>query len=107
MLQEIFKHGIDSLAATGRTRALLQALRKPESRSVDRRELREGRLTFPFLVWGWGAAFMDAFEHRLEAGHALLESALAKAINYWDTGQSYGSSESMIAPVFARNRSTT
>jgi aryl-alcohol dehydrogenase-like predicted oxidoreductase len=50
---------------------------------------------------------MDAFEHRLEAGHALLESALAKAINYWDTGQSYGSSESMIAPVFARNRSTT
>jgi aryl-alcohol dehydrogenase-like predicted oxidoreductase len=42
---------------------------------------------------------MDAFEHRLEAGHTLLESALARGINYWDTGRSYGPSEGMIAPV--------
>ena len=48
---------------------------------------------------------MDAFEHRLEAGHTLLESALARGINYWDTGPSYGPSEGMIAPVLGRNRS--
>jgi predicted aldo/keto reductase-like oxidoreductase len=47
---------------------------------------------------------MDAFEHRLDAGHALLEAALAKGINYWDTARSYGPSESMIAPVLERNR---
>ena len=48
---------------------------------------------------------MDAFENRLDAGHALLESALAKGINYWDTARSYGASEGMIAPVLERNRS--
>jgi uncharacterized protein len=57
------------------------------------------------LGLGLGAAFLDAFEQRLDAGHALLESALAKGINYWDTGRSYGPSESMIAPVLAGNRS--
>jgi hypothetical protein len=30
------------------------------------------------LGLGLGAAFMDAFEHRLDAGHTLLESALAR-----------------------------
>jgi aryl-alcohol dehydrogenase-like predicted oxidoreductase len=47
---------------------------------------------------------MDAYEDRLEAGHAILESALAKGINYWDTARAYGPSEGMIAPVLARNR---
>jgi aryl-alcohol dehydrogenase-like predicted oxidoreductase len=57
------------------------------------------------LGLGLGGAFMDAYENRLDAGHAMLESALAKGINYWDTARSYGPSESMIAPVLARNRS--
>lgn len=57
------------------------------------------------LGLGLGAAFMDAFENRLDAGHALLESALAKGINYWDTARSYGASEGMIAAVLERNRS--
>jgi uncharacterized protein len=47
---------------------------------------------------------MDGYETKLEAGHALLESALALGINYWDTARSYGPSEGMIAPVLARNR---
>lgn len=47
---------------------------------------------------------MDAYEDRVEAGHAILESALAKGINYWDTARAYGPSERMIAPVLARNR---
>ena len=40
----------------------------------------------------------------LGTAHALLESALAKGINYWDTARSYGPSEGMIAPVLERNR---
>ena len=47
---------------------------------------------------------MDGYELNLDAGHALLESALALGINYWDTARSYGPSEGMIAPVLARNR---
>jgi len=43
-------------------------------------------------------------EQRLSTAHALLESALAKGINYWDTARSYGPSEEMIAPVLERNR---
>jgi len=47
---------------------------------------------------------MDTYEDRVEAGHAMLESALAKGINYWDTARGYGPSEGMIAPVLGRNR---
>ena len=43
-------------------------------------------------------------EQRHGIAHALLESALAKGINYWDTARSYGPSEGMIAPVLERNR---
>jgi len=75
-----------------------------ESRAVDRRELGRVGADVSILGLGLGAAFMDAFENRLDAGHALLESALAKGINYWDTARSYGPSEGMIAPVLERNR---
>jgi uncharacterized protein len=75
------------------------------SRLVDRRKLGRVQAEVSILGLGLGAAFLDAFEQRLDAGHALLESALAKGINYWDTGRSYGPSESMIAPVLASNRS--
>jgi len=50
---------------------------------------------------GLGAAFM---EQSLGTAHGLLESALAKGINYWDTARSYGPSEEMISPVLERNR---
>jgi uncharacterized protein len=43
-------------------------------------------------------------ERNLDAGHALLESALALGINYWYTARSYVPSEGMIAPVLVRNR---
>ena len=76
-----------------------------ESRLVDRRKLGRVQAEVSILGLGLGAAFLDAFEQRLDAGHALLGSALAKGINYWDTGRSYGPSESMIAPVLAGNRS--
>src|SRR5260370_40611149 len=76
-----------------------------ESRSVDRRKLGRVGADVSILGLGLGAAFMDAFEHRLDAGHALLELALARGINYWDTGRSYGPSEGMIPPVLRRYRS--
>jgi predicted aldo/keto reductase-like oxidoreductase len=43
-------------------------------------------------------------EQSLGTAHGLLESALAKGINYWDTARSYGPSEKMIAPVLEHNR---
>ena len=71
---------------------------------VDRRKLGRVGVEVSILGLGLGSAFMDAFSHRLDAGHATLEAALAKGINYWDTGRSYGPSEAMIAPVLQRNR---
>ena len=75
-----------------------------ESGAVDRRRLGRVGVDVSILGLGLGSAFMEAYDGRLEAGHAMLESALAKGINYWDTARSYGPSEGMIAPVLARNR---
>ena len=74
---------------------------KAESRPVDRRKLGRTGTDVSILGLGLGAAFM---EQSLGTAHALLESALAKGINYWDTARSYGPSEGMIAPVLERNR---
>src|SRR3979411_2335341 len=75
-----------------------------ESRPVDRRRLGRIGADVALLGLGLGGEFIRGYEANLEAGHALLESALAKGINYWDTARSYGPSESMIAPVLERNR---
>jgi aryl-alcohol dehydrogenase-like predicted oxidoreductase len=72
---------------------------------VNRRKLGRVGVDVSILGLGLGSAFMDAFSHRLDAGHAILELALTKGINYWDTARSYGPSESMVAPVLERNRS--
>jgi uncharacterized protein len=74
---------------------------KAESRPVDRRKLGRTGAEVSILGLGLGAAFM---EQGVGTAHALLESALAKGVNYWDTARSYGSSEGMIAPVLERNR---
>ena len=72
---------------------------KAESRPVDRRKLGRTGADVSILGLGLGAAFM---EQNLGTAHALLESALTKGINYWDTARSYGPSEAMIAPVLER-----
>ncbi len=77
---------------------------KAASDPVDRRRLGRIGADVSILGLGLGGAFMDAYERNLDSGHALLEAALAKGINYWDTARSYGPSEAMIAPVLARNR---
>jgi uncharacterized protein len=77
---------------------------KDDSGLVDRRRLGRTAADVSILGLGLGGAFMEGYEDNLDAGHALLESALAKGISYWDTARSYGPSEEMIAPVLTRNR---
>ncbi len=74
---------------------------KAKSGPVDRRKLGRTEADVSILGLGLGAAFM---EQSLGTAHTLLESAIAKGINYWDTARSYGQSEGMIAPVLERNR---
>jgi aryl-alcohol dehydrogenase-like predicted oxidoreductase len=75
-----------------------------DARPVDRRRLGRLDADVSILGLGLGGAFMDWYDRNLDASHALLESALTKGINCWDTARSYGPSEGMIAPVLARNR---
>jgi len=91
-------------AITGLLSRAASTSAKTESRRVDRRQLGGIGADVSILGLGLGAAFIDGYERNLDAGHALLESALALGINYWDTARSYGPSEGMIAPVLARNR---
>jgi len=92
-------------AISGALSRAVSSFAQSESGSVDRRRLGRVGVDVSILGLGLGGAFMEAYEERLDAGHAMLESALAKGINYWDTARSYGPSEGMIAPVLARNRS--
>ena len=75
-----------------------------EAHPVDRRRLGRTGAEVSILGLGLGGAFMEGYAGKLDAGHALLESALVQGINYWDTARSYGPSEAMIAPVLARHR---
>ena len=103
--RDFIRRGLFGGAIAGLLSRAAPTSAETESRSVDRRKLGRVGADVSILGLGLGAAFMDAFENRLDAGHALLESALAKGINYWDTARSYGASEGMIAPVLERNRS--
>ncbi len=91
-------------AISGALSRAVSSFAQSASGTVDRRRLGRVGVDVSILGLGLGGAFMDAYETRLDAGHAMLESALAKGINYWDTARSYGPSESMIAPVLTRNR---
>jgi aryl-alcohol dehydrogenase-like predicted oxidoreductase len=75
-----------------------------EPHLVDRRKLGRIGSDISILGLGLGGEFIRGYDRSLETGHSLLESALAKGINYWDTARSYGPSEAMIAPVLTRNR---
>lgn len=70
---------------------------------VDRRPL--GRLKKPvsILGLGLGSVFRNA-TGTPESAAELLEYALSKGINYWDTCRGYQTSEELTGPVVARRR---
>jgi uncharacterized protein len=102
--RDFIRRSLFGAAITGLLSRTASTSAKTESRRVDHRQLGRIGADVSILGLGLGAAFMDGYERNLDAGHALLESALALGINYWDTARSYGPSEGMIAPVLARNR---
>jgi len=103
--RDFIRRALVSGAISGALSRAVSSLAQGESGTVDRRRLGRVGVDVSILGLGLGGAFMDAYEDRVEAGHAMLESTLAKGINYWDTARGYGPSEGMIAPVLARNRS--
>jgi uncharacterized protein len=102
--RDFIRRTLFGTAITGLLARIFVASAKPESRLVDRRRLGRIGDDVSILGLGLGGEFMRGYDHNLDAGHSLLESALAQGINYWDTARSYGPSESMIAPVLVRNR---
>ncbi|MEM1446024.1 MAG: aldo/keto reductase [Planctomycetota bacterium] len=71
---------------------------------VDRRRLGRTEAQVSLLGLGLGSAFTRPYDQNRDAAHALLEDALARGINFWDTSRGYGNSEAMIAPVLNRHR---
>jgi Aldo/keto reductase family len=102
--RDFIRRSLFGAAITGLLSRAASTSAKTESRRVDRRQFGGIGADVSILGPGLGAAFMDGYERNLDAGHALLESALALGINYWYTARSYGLSEGMIAPVLVRNR---
>jgi uncharacterized protein len=103
--REFIRRAIVGGAITGVFSRAGSVFGQTDLHTVDRRRLGRCGVDVSILGLGLGGAFMDAYENQLDARHAMLESALTKGINYWDTARSYGPSESMIAPVLTRNRS--
>ena len=102
--RDFIRRSLFGAAITGLLSRAASTSAKTESRRVDRRQLGGIRADVSILGLGLGGEFMRGYAGNVEAGHALLESALAQGINYWDTARSYGPSEGMIAPVLARYR---
>jgi uncharacterized protein len=71
---------------------------------VDRRRLGRIGAEVSLLGLGLGGELIRGYSGNREAAHELLEWALSRGINYWDSARSYGPSEAMIAPVLTRNR---
>jgi hypothetical protein len=95
--------GLFGAAITGLLSRVASTSAKTESRWVDRRQLGRIGTDVSILGLGLGAAFMDGYERNLDAGHALLESALALGIN-WDTARVTVPAKEWLLPVLSRNR---
>ena len=91
--------GVSKAIASGSTPSSVGAV----SGRVDRRPL--GRIGTPvsILGLGLGSVFRNANGTPEEAA-AILEYALSKGINYWDTCRGYGISEELIGPVVSKRR---
>jgi aryl-alcohol dehydrogenase-like predicted oxidoreductase len=71
---------------------------------VQRRKLGKTGVEVSILGLGLANAFTTPFQKKPEEAAALLERALQRGINYWETARSYGPSEQLIGPVVKRHR---
>ena len=75
--RDFIRRSLFGAAITGLLSRAASTSAKTESRRVDRRQFGGIGADVSILGPGLGAAFMDGYERNLDAGHALLESALA------------------------------
>jgi len=71
---------------------------------VDRRTLGKTGWEIGLLGLGLGSRYTIPFKDDPEAGHEILEQAIAMGINWFDTARAYGPSEELIGPVVAKHR---
>lgn len=93
---------LSAAGATGLQR--LSVAEKESLPQVDRRPL--GRIETPISILGLGlgSAFTQPLQDRPEESCGLLNLALDRGVNYWDTSRGYGPSEQMIGPVVEKRR---
>ncbi|GAB4108140.1 MAG: hypothetical protein Kow00105_14300 [Phycisphaeraceae bacterium] len=71
---------------------------------VDRRVLGKIGKPVSILGLGLGSAFTKPYESDRDTGLKLLDEALKRGVNYFDTARAYGESESIIGPFVEKHR---
>lgn len=83
----------------------LLVARPGRAATVDRRVLGRTGAEVSILGLGLGSFFTDAYSANRQAAREVLEHALELGVNYFDTANAYGASQSIIAPVVKAHRS--
>ncbi|MEZ5278036.1 MAG: aldo/keto reductase [Opitutaceae bacterium] len=102
------RHGLVGTAAAGVAMVGLQKTRAaepPKPRRIDRRVLGRTGAEVSIIGLGLGSAFTANHDGKSEEVTAILQAALDRGINYWDTARSYGPSEELVGPMVEKHRS--
>ncbi|MDF3129674.1 aldo/keto reductase [Kiritimatiellaeota bacterium B1221] len=102
--RDFLKTALAGAAAAGLGKLTAAETRAPAVAGIDRQALGKIGTPVSLLGLGLGSAFTQPYKNKVGEGQALLEQALEKGINYWDTCRGYGPSEEIIGPVVAKHR---